>query len=328
MKIHILDAGHGDCLLIESNNVKILVDSGPKKYKTRERVINTLHSLLNGCDIDIAFVTHNDDDHIGAFKYIIENGIGIKAFIFNSIKTIPEIVQHTIRNYKISSRQDNELNDIIKKSASEHRTLCYGDETIIINDIKITPILPKQSTLERYYEIYEKSLKQAKISTSSKEQKSIKAALDIVKNEEDQLEKDPSITNKTSLSFIIEDNTHKFLFLGDAHEEDVYNYLSQESITNNFTAVKLSHHGSERNTSSRLLNTIGKTEYIICADKSKHDHPNSLTLARIVHFNNNATIHFSCENKLISSTLCELNECGYDIKFTNSTDGVNTLIYG
>ncbi|MCT7438799.1 MBL fold metallo-hydrolase, partial [Escherichia coli] len=87
------------------------------------------------------------------------------------------------------------------------------------------------------------------------------------------------------------------------------------------------HHGSEKNTSSRLLKLIGTTEYIICANKTKHNHPNNLTLARILIHEQEPKIHMSSSNQEIINLLNQINLLGFGITATHSENGVNTLIY-
>ncbi|EDH9033372.1 hypothetical protein CCO98_24045, partial [Salmonella enterica] len=83
--INVLDAGHGDCILLDFIHTLILIDSGPKTFLIRRNVIEKLKELLHDRAIDIAIVTHNDDDHIGGYKYVISSGIKIEKFIFNSL---------------------------------------------------------------------------------------------------------------------------------------------------------------------------------------------------------------------------------------------------
>ena len=83
--VYVLDAGHGDCILLDFEHTLILIDSGPKTFLIRRNVIEKLKDLLNERTIDIAIVTHNDDDHIGGYEYVISSGIKIEKFIFNSL---------------------------------------------------------------------------------------------------------------------------------------------------------------------------------------------------------------------------------------------------
>ncbi|MFQ2443884.1 MBL fold metallo-hydrolase [Aeromonas caviae] len=109
MKIDIIDAGHGDCLLVTCGESIILVDSGPESFRIRRQLTKSLKRILNGKPINIAIVTHNDDDHIGGYKYLMADGVVIQKFIFNSLDLIEEIIKKDTNNKKISFRQDREL---------------------------------------------------------------------------------------------------------------------------------------------------------------------------------------------------------------------------
>ncbi|MCY6394137.1 MBL fold metallo-hydrolase, partial [Escherichia coli] len=232
-----------------------------------KKISAKLAELLNGESVDIAFVTHNDDDHIGGFKYLIENKINIKRFVFNSLSNIKHVIKNS--SNKISTKQDINLDRIVKDGSFVFSTLTSDDSPILIRNIKITPITPSKNILLKYLEQQERKNTEIKISSSS-EKYSIKEALQLLSNGNDMFVKDPSATNKTSLSFMIEYGNFCGLFLGDAHEEDIYSYMANHCANRkiSFNVVKLAHHGSEKNTSSRLLKLIGTTEYIICANKT------------------------------------------------------------
>lgn len=326
VKIHILDAGHGDCLLVDCDGVKLLIDAGPSTFRYRKKISAKLAELLNGESVDIAFVTHNDDDHIGGFKYLIENKINIKRFVFNSLSNIKHVIKNS--SNKISTKQDINLDRIVKDGSFVFSTLTSDDSPILIRNIKITPITPSKNILLKYLEQQERKNTEIKISSSS-EKYSIKEARQLLSNGNDIFVKDPSATNKTSLSFMIEYGNFCGLFLGDAHEEDIYSYMANHCANRkiSFNVVKLAHHGSEKNTSSRLLKLIGTTEYIICANKTKHNHPNNLTLARILIHEQEPKIHMSSSNQEIINLLNQINLLGFGITATHSENGVNTLIY-
>ncbi len=65
LRIHFIDVGQGDAILLETpNRYQILIDAGRGLS-----VLNALDELLptNDRDIDIAILTHPDTDHIGGF---------------------------------------------------------------------------------------------------------------------------------------------------------------------------------------------------------------------------------------------------------------------
>ncbi|ELO1772341.1 hypothetical protein QXB69_000372 [Vibrio fluvialis] len=325
MKIEIIDAGHGDCILVTCGEVLILIDSGPKSFKIRKYVIDRLKNLLCGRAIDIAVVTHNDDDHIGGFKSILESNISIKKFIFNSLSYISNVLKLKGNNKQISYQQDIDLNKILKELNIEVLALNSSDQAIFLQpDLKIIPLTPSPSTLKSMHD--DAINKNKQISKLIKKELSISECLETIRKGQDHFEKDRSITNKSSLSLIIEYQGNSVLFLGDSHEEDVVAALSNYEF-NNFKAVKLSHHGSEKNTSRELISLIGKTEYILCGDKSSHEHPNRKTISRILNFDSSPKIHLSADNIKLKQMFVECEEEGFKLDVTFPLDKVNCVTY-
>ncbi len=98
-------------------------------------------------------------------------------------------------------------------------------------------------------------------------------------------ERDNSVSNGSSLSFIIEYKDNKLLFLGDSHEDIIYENLSKLKVDGYklcFDLVKISHHGSNKNISNRLMNIIESKRFLISTDGTKHDHPNIEALSKII----------------------------------------------
>ncbi|MHA3062036.1 ComEC/Rec2 family competence protein [Acinetobacter sp. ANC 4636] len=119
---------------------------------------------------------------------------------------------------------------------------------------------------------------------------------------------DSSLTNKSSLSFLIEYADKKILCLGDCHAETVESWLdSIEVDILNIDLVKISHHGSKNNTSLNLLNRINCQNYFISTNGNKHNHPDLETLARIakVNINKETFIYINYEIKHIPSWFLE-----------------------
>lgn len=97
---------------------------------------------------------------------------------------------------------------------------------------------------------------------------------------------DNSPANGSSIAFILEYKGKKLMFLGDSHSKVIYkemkNLIEKSNYNNFFNMIKVSHHGSRRNTSKELLEIIDATHFLISTDGSKNDHPNKETLARII----------------------------------------------
>ena len=102
---------------------------------------------------------------------------------------------------------------------------------------------------------------------------------------DEDYEKDISITNSSSIAFIVHIHSTKILFLGDAWSEDIEKELRIKNKGKNsmiFDAIKISHHGSRHNTSVSLLNMIDSPAYFISTDGKRHSHPNISVLKAIV----------------------------------------------
>ncbi len=102
---------------------------------------------------------------------------------------------------------------------------------------------------------------------------------------EDVYEPDTSVTNGSSIAMILELHGKRLLFLGDAWAEDMVEQLHRlksEGQSMTFDAIKISHHGSLRNTSPDLLALIDAPIYFISSNGAGHGHPDFEVLAAIV----------------------------------------------
>ena len=336
LKIHVIDAAHGDCIFLDFESTKILIDCGPyKPFLTRRNVHNNLKQLLGPEQkIDLAIVTHNDDDHIGGFESLIDGGVKLETIIFNSLQDIPDIIKNSQK--QISYNQDNALK---QKLLAERgiKTLCLTRDSsqLTINDITLTAITPTVEALECMLkdanvqkEREEKKKRQKQISSSKTEEIKPEEALQKIQSGQDVFVKDPSITNRSSIGLVIQCGCFSGLFLGDAHAEDVIEGLNILGFNNHqFDVVKISHHGSERNTNIESLSLLGKTDYILCANNEKHHHPNNITLARILSVDSTPTIHLSSNNSSLSAKIDDFKSLGFSINESYPTNGVNTLCY-
>lgn len=120
---------------------------------------------------------------------------------------------------------------------------------------------------------------------------------------------DKSVTNGSSIAFILEIENKKMLFLGDSHSDIVVEQLEKmdkdQNGRINFDLVKISHHGSSKNTNTKLLELISSSKYVVSTDGSKHGHPDLSTLAKIVHQSKDKEISIYCNYQTVNSQLIE-----------------------
>lgn len=102
---------------------------------------------------------------------------------------------------------------------------------------------------------------------------------------EDVYEPDSSITNGSSIASILELGGFRILMLADAWAEDIVQSLrtlQSNGCSMVFDAIKISHHGSLRNSSPELLQLVDSPRYIVSSNGVAHDHPDIEVLTAIV----------------------------------------------
>lgn len=113
---------------------------------------------------------------------------------------------------------------------------------------------------------------------------------------------DKSVTNGSSIAFVIETEQKRMLFLGDAHptliSKEIEKRYQDQEFPIYFDLIKVSHHGSFSNNSPELLSLIDSQNFLISTDGTKHKHPDISTLAWIISRESDFKryIHFNYEN--------------------------------
>ncbi|WP_338357460.1 MBL fold metallo-hydrolase [Yeosuana marina] len=97
---------------------------------------------------------------------------------------------------------------------------------------------------------------------------------------------DITSANGSSIAFIIEHKKKKLLFLADAHPSVIIDNLKlhykKQDYPLYFDIIKISHHGSHKNTSLELLKLITSQKYVFSTNGKIHNHPDKETISRII----------------------------------------------
>lgn len=122
MKVHVLDVGQGDSVLIVApNGDHILVDSGTK----RSDIVPTLRAL-GVDDLELVVASHPHADHIGGMEDVVR-AFHVDLFIDNGM-------EHTTKTYA-------EMVDALDARAIPHRKAKHG-EVFEFDDLDITVLWP------------------------------------------------------------------------------------------------------------------------------------------------------------------------------------------
>ena len=112
-------------------------------------------------------------------------------------------------------------------------------------------------------------------------------------------EKDISVTNRSSICFVIEEGKYKVLFLGDAviyNNGSLMKRLEEKyGKTCHFTAIKLPHHGSRYNVSIDFIKRYTADEYYFSTNSERFGHPDIDVIADVIYYSgtNNKKLIFN-----------------------------------
>ncbi len=114
-RIHFINVGQGDSILIENNNFNILIDSGPNTAK------DTLISYLKKYKIkklDYLIASHPHEDHIGSMDDIV-NKFYIEEFIMPKVLTTDKNFSNLVNALKSKGLTITNINENLKIQLSK-----------------------------------------------------------------------------------------------------------------------------------------------------------------------------------------------------------------
>lgn len=323
MKIKFLKAFNGDSILLSylEDNEKpknILIDGGigwtyknpkgPKgkpQYNELKDVIDTIRSKSEF--IDLLIITHIDKDHIeGILSWFNDDDNAdnlVKKVWFNSGNIISKFLnkpENMDLNHKISNEGSLQTSIshgiefskyLSEKGILEQRLILQGD-ILHFESLKFRILSPNREKLEKL--LIEWRKKEPELETSKPNDYSLSLKDHI---SSDKFEEDSALPNGSSIAFILTYKGKDLLFLGDSHPSIIvkgltfFDYSLEKPLPVEF--VKMSHHGSKKNTSVELLELIDSENYIISTNGKEHNHPHKQLIARLINLKNDCNIYFN-----------------------------------
>ena len=294
--IEMLSVGAADTFIIyyiDENNKGhiILIDAG--NYQDGQKIIDHIRQYYNNPVIDLAIVTHPDDDHYGGFIKILEK-------IRDKEKDAIEINKFWVNDPGNNHVDKDEVKWITKqKTVNVKARTVYdlGNENLLdLIDVNSIPRIEKFATVYRrpdgslytfshmnfpcctilgptkdYYERLVPNFRNDELNFHTPEDDTGYYSWKDIPNGEclspalDNACDDPSAHNQSSLMFLFEPIAgKKYLFVGDAGR-DAFNNIHPflKAKIKNVSWLKVPHHGSKHNIDSALINwTKPKVAYI------------------------------------------------------------------
>ncbi len=324
LKIKVLPAGCGDCLLVSfgyKNDMKnILIDGGiGRTYKELKKEIE--HIISQDQYIDLLIVTHSHNDHInGIIKFIEDekNNNCIKKIWFNSgVHFDREKVEMLTQSngVDISSRKIKYLEDVLMSMECMEQKI-WNNELIMqghitnIGDAKMTVLSPDEAGLEKLRRF---TKEQRDLDIAGKDYDFSTKLMDF---NLDIFEEDNSVENATSISFMFEYSNRRILFLADSLPKMVLDGLLKTKLLKDnkqIDYVKLSHHASKGNLNDELLKSIECKNYIVSTHGNCSNRlPNKETFARIVKHFKSINLYFNYRNDVIENIFFNGETSGKD----------------
>ena len=280
------EAKCGDSFLIEESvsGKSFLVDCG-FKLTYNQKIKKKVDS------VDFIILTHSDEDHINGFFPLLDDfpeRFHFKKVYVNS----PESILNYSTSGPISINQARYLIELLKVKNVQFEGLIKGQRiTVCDDDLWLEIISPTQNELNSFNSEYNAlpSLEQdASIEIS--QNLIAPSAADLAKMPDSFPKKASAnksvIANNSSIAFILYFKNKKILFLADSHPEVIVNYLLEKGHTETnkakFDYIKLSHHGSVKSISLKLINLISCNNFIISTNggKALSKHPSTETIAK------------------------------------------------
>lgn len=324
-RIHMLPAGHGDCLWVEYGDDpdrphRVLIDGGTSPtYTTLRRRIRALDPEQRR--FELVVVTHVDADHIGGMVRLLrDDRLGVEAddIWFNDFSHLPsdalgpvqgEFLAAVLAQRGLTSNRAFRGKAVVAKNPARPPVIeLPGGLKLIL----LSPTLDGLAALARFWkeEVHAKGFEPTdqeaalRLLADRRDMWTLPGdalgpdRLDVEALAQQLYTPDQSPANGSSIAFLAEYGGVRCLFAGDAHPPVLERALDGLMKKNGGSplplhALKVSHHASKGNLSPRLLEQVECTNFLISTNGKYYGHPHPEAVARIVRQRNGSTLWFN-----------------------------------
>jgi len=315
MRIEMLPALHGDCLLVEYGDARrtrrLLIDGGP---------IGAFGALQARFDalpqgnrrFELVVLSHVDTDHIDGLVKLFAHPVPwpfvVKDVWFNGWR-------HLERTHGLLGGKQGEYFSALLARRLDPGSWngAFGGQAVVVRDdaplpehtlaggMKLTLLSPTVPKLEKMREAWRKDIGDA-IDPGD-----LDAAWDLLARQkrylpgqgllgstpaldallEKQSRPDNAAANGASIAFLAEFGDKRCLFLADAHPDAVCASLERLLQARGLErlrvdAVKVSHHGSKGNTTDALMALIDCPRFLFSTNGAQFGHPDAEAVQRVI----------------------------------------------
>lgn len=302
-----IQAYHGDALLIsfgEDIIRHILVDGGPAR--SLDNLLSVLEDIkTNGIlRLDLLVVSHYDLDHIGGIIALLKakpSWLSIGDIWFNGR-------YHSQPADALGTRESDELSKLITQQRLPWN-LAFKGECVVtgkypwinlaggLNIKVVSPSAEELQAVGRKWARDHDSLDNLNAPGDCLGRRDMWPAPPFANVKRGPFQQDTSPANGSSIGLLLEYRNSKVLLAADAFPHvivEALGTLDEQPVE--LALLKLAHHGSQGNTSAKLLDTIDCREFVISTDGSIHCHPDQSLIARILDHVTNPSLIFNYDN--------------------------------
>ena len=315
MRVEMLPALHGDCLLVEYGDAtrtrRLLIDGGP--IGAYGALQDRMEALPAGDrPFELMVLSHVDTDHIDGLVRLFANPkpwpFVVKDVWFNGWRHLEQA--HGLLGGKqgeyFSALLSRRLEDGIWNGAFDGDAVVVRDEEALpertlAGDMKLTLLSPTVPKLVKMRDAWRKDIGDAI------EPGDLDAAWELLARQKrylpgqgllgstpaldtllaKQSRPDNAAANGSSIAFLAEFGGKSCLFLADAHANAVCaslkRLLQQRGLERLVVdAVKVSHHGSKGNSTDELMSLIESAKFLFSNNGAQFSHPDQEAVRRVI----------------------------------------------
>jgi len=337
--IEMLPAARGDSLWIEygpsRKRHRIIIDGGV--WGTGERLRARIEALpKTRRRFDLLVITHIDLDHIAGIIALLRDppeGFRVDDLWFNGWEQLiaaEDEADDGILGAKLGERLSawiRERRYPLNKAFDDGPAGVRNSEGALPSfelrgGMKVTVLGPGYDRLRRLRTTWEKEIREAQLTPGAAgeilegiahpeeaDDGILGGRIDIEKLAESKFREDTSRANASSIALLAEYDGRRCIFAGDAFASDlaaaVRRVTGEKGIVSEgrlaVDALKLSHHGGRKNTSSEFLDLLDCPNYLVSTDGSVYSHPHEESIARVIVHGATAgppALHFNARSGL------------------------------
>ncbi len=311
MRVEVLPASYGDCLLLTAHGrgrpFVMLVDTGPDiaTLSTLRARLESLPVVSGRRRVDLFVITHIDADHIGNAAALLQDrdlGLEFGDIWFNGLE---EVLSGTDRGVA----QADEVSRTLRRLELPHNQAFGGGSVVVTGPgsswrevpltgagaPRITLLSPGQKQLSRLAKVWPDAVRRC--AAGEPDSPGIDAAvtrgvrltrppIDLAALASVPYQEDDSLPNASSIAFLVEHRGCRLLLTGDGISSVYGPSLAALLATRSpgerlLDVVKLSHHGSRRNTQAEVALFRAQT-YLVSSSNRRYGLPDDETIARLV----------------------------------------------